>query len=227
MQIQTLESFSSYTKGLYEGVDIQQKELEVNLIIGISKEIFIKISKKMQNLNSTAICLNGVAAEVGWIVLPKGGHSYQLVARVKKEDFQSSSSLVNVLQKAYISLGLLSRNSAKFLLDGQSMGTVKLVKTALAKGHTYLEELTFECSKNQYNKIKQSKYLGLDGSGFCVQAIKEVANSYYFSVHAGKATRKMTIFNQALSIDSKATLSFASFPVNNPLVLWRPVTNKP
>ncbi len=196
-----IESFSSYTEGLYTVTHIFEDSDTVDITVRLPQKFQQKIQKKV-------ISLNGVKAQIKEIKLEKNEiDQIQVIARISKKIFLNSS-LIHLHTGSKISLGMVSSDPDKWLLNGEPIGRVILRDAKIAKEHGYLEEFIFECSQDQYQQIRHLKYIGLDGSGFIIQRIEEQDKRYYLSVHAGRLTREKTIFNRnTIAIGTECTLS--------------------
>lgn len=83
-----------------------------------------------------------------------------------------------------------------------------MVESSIALNHQYNEKLKFKCSLEQFESIKDMKYIGLNGSGFCIQKKYQSTGSYFFIIQTGRNTRKKTLFDMRLiDVGEECTLS--------------------
>lgn len=196
-------TYSSYTKGLFHySANLSDDVYEV--ILELPCEYEQKIAKRIAKFpNEPVLSLNGIPAQI---------EEKHKVKDVLVVSCKMSALFAQCLDKKNVSLGMRSNNNAKWLLAGAPLQIVTFKSMAVADGHRYRQELTFACSKDQYERIEKTNYLGLNGSGFMVQKRFKTGEEYYFAVHAGQSTRDKTIFNpQSILSEQSCVLSF---PVN-------------
>ncbi|MFA6916121.1 MAG: hypothetical protein WC222_06970 [Parachlamydiales bacterium] len=201
-------SFSSFTKGCYEVVDVFVEEDTVQITLCLPIHFRKKIEKRKEKFKSSALSLDGVYAEILYSdSAPDNSEYYTITARVCKIDY-SNSTLTQISSGDRVSIGMLSKNPHKWLLNGTPVGTVKLVEKAIAKDHLQTKELLFECSEEIFAKIKNLEYIGLNASGLTIVESYNTAGRYFFSIHAGKTTIEKTKFDdEVLPLGTKFTLT--------------------
>ena len=198
-------SVSSYSKGLFKVHDLVIDNFHANFSIMLPAKLHSKIERKFTKYNSRIIALDGVAS-CAITSTPNGENSVILTSVIDRRLYENSS-LVNLKKGNEINISLLSMNPEKYLLDPFSASTVHFQSAKIAKDHTHTIEFLLECSKDQYDKIKNLKYIGLNGSGFYIQSHYQEAGFYYFTVHAGRNTRENTVFGTTHHpIDTEFTL---------------------
>jgi hypothetical protein len=204
-----IESFSSYSKGLYHVSAISHDQDFVTIELMLPQNFRQRILKKMKKFpNNPIISLNGVYAQIVEIESKKEHQDhFRIVTKIRHELLQKSA-LKNIQKGSQVSIAMASINPKKWLLDRKPIGTVIFKKGEIADGHRYREKLTFECSEDQYNQIKDRKYIGLNGSGFFIQSTHQQGKHYTFAVHAGRNTREISIFNRVKILeDTECTLT--------------------
>jgi hypothetical protein len=210
-----VKPFSSYTKGLCQVSEVIQdrhalRDNLVNLKLILPNEFQQKLQKRIAKFpNSSILSLNGVLVSKLSISEAKDDQNMKvwIIASIAMDLFLKSD-LENIEPPQNVSLGMASINPSKSLLDGTPIGKVKLKSVTVARDHTFTQELLFECSKDQYDQIKDLKYMGLNGCGFFIQQKEEVDQCYTFTVYACQRTRKKTIFNQTdISPGTECTLT--------------------
>jgi hypothetical protein len=202
----TTYSFSSYTKGLYPyTLNKQADSVEITLLF--PEDFRPKLEKRLTKFPSL-LSVDGVCAEmISFAVKKENQESFQVMTKIAKEAF-SHSSLAHLQDKGLVSIGMLSHNPNKYLLTGKPGGTVSFVSGEVANGFNFREELRFECSQEQFERLSNCSYIGLNGTGLFIQGKEEVQNRFYFWVHAGKETREKSIFNKdVISTSEKCTLT--------------------
>lgn len=210
-------TFSSYTVGLYNIIQILVNSDNVDITILLPQQFQKTIQDKIDLFSTSMVMsIDGVNAKIKEIKLEKNKVEIDQIlvtANIAKQIFLNSS-LIYIQPGNKVSIGLISKDPNEWLLNGEPMGTVILRNAQLAQGHKYVEEFTFECSQNQYLQILNLKYIGLNGSGFMIQRIEEQEKRYYFFIHAGRLTKEKTIFNcNTIVIGSECTLTL---PFNPP-----------
>lgn len=200
------ESFSSYSKGLHLVKAMESKKDRIEFQLELPKSL----EEALRKANS--ISLDGVCATFS---LTESAEHIKVIATLEKTDFDKSA--LPLAMNEAVNIGFPSQNSGDWLLKTVPFAVVTLAKVELAPGHDHTEQLTFEASREQYEAIKKVRYIGLNGSGFFVQSIEVKDDKYYFLVHAGKETRKETIFSIGkILVGKRCTLSLPFSKDNTP-----------
>lgn len=206
-----VRSYSSYTKGLYEISQIVRDDDFISFIIEVPLTFCTKLEKRIKKFQVSTLAMDGVTANV--IISPdRQSEQIQIIAAIAKERFLKSS-LVNLREHDFVSIGLLSVNPKKYLVDARNPSVVTLHKAQKVEGHSCTMEFTFACTKEQFSQIKDLQYVGINGSGFFIQSRIENEDRYYFSVHAWQETQDKTVFNDKyppMNTEFTLTLPFKS-----------------
>lgn len=186
------KSFSSYTKGLYPITAVFENDQSINLYIQLPLSFKAKLEKRFEKHRCSIVSIDGVCAEVTILESQK---ELLIFAEMDKQQF-FLSSLPYLTPGSSVSIGMLSDNPEKWLLDSSPVGTVLLRHIETAPGHTYTKECLFECSKEIFNQIQSLQYVGLNGSGVFVRNPHKENGHFYFAIHAGRQTQERTLFGQ-------------------------------
>ncbi|HEV8051999.1 MAG TPA: hypothetical protein VGP47_05855 [Parachlamydiaceae bacterium] len=207
-----IRSFSSYTKGLHEvsGISVDQQFAEIKLRLPMDFQA--KLEKRNEKFQCSVLSVDGVYAQISFVKPEFEEPEYfEIVAKIGK-DFFMNSSLPNLQQGNKVSIGMVSNNPDKWLLDSLPIGKVKLNQVEIAKDHTYTKELSFECSKDIFERIHKLQYIGLNASGLFIREPRSLDGRYYFSIHAGRNTRDTTVFGRDdLTLGTEFTLTLPFF----------------
>ena len=204
-------SYSSFTKGLTLISCVEEKDSIVEISLTFHKDFYGKFQKRIEKFpDAMTLSMNGVASKITKIETPNDkdkNDSFQVVTELANSVFLNSS-LKNLHFEDKASIGMLSMNPEKYLLNGTPVGTVTLAKSEIAPGHQFTEMFTFQCSESLFRKIQNLQYIGLNGSGFVIQKTESKDGCFFFSVHTGKETREKTIFNCThIQVGAECTLS--------------------
>jgi hypothetical protein len=202
-----VSSYSGYTKGIYEVVDVAVEQDSASLTFIVPVTICAKLDKRVKKFQSNSISLDGVAANA--IIPNRQCEPVYVIATIAKDIFKNSS-LSNIRIKDHVSIGLLSVNPEKYLLDASRPSKVQFKSLQVLEGN--IIEFLFECTEEQFRKIQGLQYIGLNGSAFFLKDPKEADGHFYFSVHSYGDTDKKTIFNDAnrpVNTEFTLTLPFA------------------
>ncbi len=193
--VEHVRSFSSFTKGLYSVQNIEITHDAHILTLLLPAEFHAKLLKRFAKFPCSIISIDGVAAEVKVIKDSNTPEHFEVIAKVAK-DILSKTALDRVESESKVSLGMMSKNPEKWLIDGSPIGKVYFVSDKIADGHEHTKELTFECSEAIFQQIKELQYIGVNGSGLFVREPQSVDGRFYFSIHAGRDTREKTVFGK-------------------------------
>lgn len=200
-----IKSFSSYTKGLHEVLNVSSTEQSSEITLRFPLTFQVKLDKRTVKFNCAAISVDGVFAEISSSTKRK--QYFEVIAKVAREVFLKST-LCKLKPGNKVNIGMLSTNPKKWLLDGSPLGIVKLISSGIAEGHQHTKEFTFECSRELFERIQKFEYIGLNASGLLVKNPCQSLDRYYFSIHAGKATRDATMLGyKDLAIGTEFTLT--------------------
>ncbi len=199
------ESFSGYTKGLHAVKEITETDDSALFKLLIPQGLHEKLLKRFGKFSSKLVSIDGVRAEVIIDNKATSPATFEVVAKVAKDLFGASSL---AKKPGEVSLGMMSENPEKYLVEGSPTGVVHLVSSKIAPGHEHTKELTFECSKAIFDQIKELQYIGLNGSALFVRdPTKSEDERYFFSIHVGKNTQEKTVFGQKLPEKTACTLT--------------------
>lgn len=207
--ISSVKSFSSYTKGLYSVSEISPQEEFVELKLRFPLCFQSRLEKRIEKYKCSILSIDGVYAQISFFEpMTVEPEYFEVIAKIAKRIF-SDTALSNLQSGDKVNIGMISTNTKKWLLDGFSAGKVRLIDMKIAEGHKHTKALTFECSTEQFERIKGVEYIGLNASGLMVREPYTLDGRYYFSIHVGRKTRETTVFGKEdLAPGTEFTLTF-------------------
>ncbi|MBS0635655.1 MAG: hypothetical protein JSR37_09350 [Verrucomicrobia bacterium] len=209
-----VKSFSSITKGLHKLTQITVNDSWGELHLCLPAAMREKLQKRIQKFSTAALSIDGVYAKFSFVSTPENKNYFEVVAEVAKDIFLQST-LPNLQPGSLVNIGLPSVNPAKWLLDASFAGKVTFISRKIAEGHKHTQELTFECSKDLFERIEKLQYIGLNASGLFLKEPRTLDGRYYFSIHAGKGTREKTMLGQEeLKTGTEFTLTLPFRTIN-------------
>jgi hypothetical protein len=196
--------FSSYTKGLYEVLSITHENGYHQIELDFPKEFSEKLNKRSGKFNSgNYLNIDGVK---GLVVDTKSEDRFYVSIRIPSGIYESST-LHALKPGEKVSIGMLSLNPNKYLIQEGPVDKVKLIEVSVAPGHEYTIELTFSASLSQADLIRNSMWVGLNGSGFYIQEYKVEADQVVFKIHAGRNTRNLSVFGNTAVVGQEFNLA--------------------
>lgn len=208
--------FSSYTKGLFTVTCIKHDSDQVWFSFEMTEEINRKLQKKVRKFgDDITLSIDGVAASA------KLNDKQSVLDASVQLNIYNNSTLSRIVVGDTISIGLQSKNEKKFLINHDCVSTVKFLSAQIADGHEFTQELSFQAPKSLYPLLNNSKWIGLNGSGFFLQDVTECDDVAVFKIHVGQTTRDRTIFSSKhlssgmeFNLSSQVTSNIASISVN-------------
>ena len=143
-------SFSGYTKGLFEVINLSSKDDDFEITISIPAK-YKKIKTKQEKFPET-LSLNGIKSKPKFST--QEATADKIVCLVKKSDFYASSLSY---KGSKVSLSYASKNKAKYLLTGTPKETTVTYLFGTNIPDTSNQELYFECTESQFSVIKKNQ----------------------------------------------------------------------